>query len=440
METQLHSINSNVPKLDNELAMLIEKELQRHRETIQLIAAENITRWNVLTPLSSILVSKTAEGSPGSRYHSGCSVIDDLEILAEQRGRELYHARQCWLQPLSGSLANLVVIMSLFRGQLRNPSEVRILSMALDQGGHLSHGSQAHITGMLFPNLQQYTLNRDTNLLDYDAIEEHAMAYKPNLLICGASAYPRQIDFRRFGEIANKCGAIMLADIAHISGLITAELHQTPIPHSHFVTCSTYKAGGPKGGVILAGDMATDVQRKNIDRMIFPGIQSTPDFSSIAAKAAFFKECMTDEYRKTQQSIIRNARTLAASLIERKLEIVTGGTDNHIVLVNTKKSVGLTGKEADKRLEFCGINANKNVLPFDDESPMVGSGIRIGTNTVSRLGMGTEEMRTIAGFIAEILKTEMSPTFVSDMKLRVKNLMRNFPIDSFISSGQQLEH
>ena len=411
---------------------MVQKELQRHRETIQLIAAENITRGNVLAPLSSIFVCKTAEGSPGHRYHSGCSVVDELELLAERRACALYGAKRAWVQPLSGSLANLIVIVSLFREYLHKPADVRILSMGLDQGGHLSHGSPAHISGQLFSSIQYYNVDRRTGLLNYDDIETTALTYKPQLMICGASSYPRILDFKRFGEIARRCGAILLADIAHINGLVVAGVHPSPIAHAHFVTCSTYKAGGPKGGVILAGDLATEEQCKNIGKAVFPGIQSTPDFSSIAAKAAFFAECTTDEYRATQRLIVDNAVVMARALADKGFEIATRGTDNHMVLVNVKKSVGLTGKEANGRLELCGINANKNVLPFDEEKATVGSGIRIGTNTVSRLGMGAGEMQTIADFIEEILKTDVTDAFVAQMRRRVKTFMRGYPIEVFL--------
>lgn len=419
--------------VDTEIERLIQKELQRHRETIQLIAAENITRNSTLAPLASILVSKTAEGVPGNRYHSGCSVVDELELMAEQRACQLYHAKRAWLQPLSGSMANLIVMVSLFRDYLRTPEDVRILSMGLDQGGHLSHGSRAHITGQLFPNLQYYTVDSRSGLLDYDAIEKTALSYQPRLLICGASSYPRTIDFKRFGDIAKRCGAILLADIAHINGLVTAGVHPSPIPYAHFVTCSTYKAGGPKGGVILAGDLATEDQCKSLSKAVFPGVQSTPDFASIAAKAAFFAECMTDEYRATQKLIVDNASALANALADKGFEIATGGTDNHIILVNVKKSVGLTGKEANTRLERCGLNVNKNVLPFDEEKATVGSGIRIGTNTVSRLGMGVVEMRRIADFFEEILKADLTDEYVANMKSRVKDFMSNYSIDAFLA-------
>lgn len=417
---------------DKELLLLIKKEHKRHIETIQLIAAENITRNRVLGPLSSILVCKTAEGTPGNRYHSGCSVVDEVEFLAEHRACMLYGAKRAWVQPLSGSLANLIVMASLFRECFQKPEGVRILSMGLDQGGHLSHGSRAHITGQLFPNLQYYSVDRRSGRLDYDEIEKQALAYKPRLLICGASSYPRSIDFKRFGEIAKRCGAILLADIAHINGLVVAGVHPSPIPHAHFVTCSTYKAGGPKGGLILAGDLASEEQGKSIGRAVFPGIQSTPDFASIAAKAAFFAECMTEEYRATQKLIVDNAGTLAQALQEKGFEIVTGGTDNHMVLVNVKKSVGLTGKDANSRLERCGINANKNVLPFDEEKAAVGSGIRLGTNTASRLGMGAAEMQTIAQLIEEILKADLTDGDVVKMRRRVKAFMRNYSIDEFL--------
>jgi glycine hydroxymethyltransferase len=354
-----------------------------------------------------------------------------LESLSQQRAQKLFNASRAWVQPLSGSLANLIVLTSLFGRRLQAREDVKIFAMGLDQGGHLSHGAKAHISGMLFRNIKAYNVGRNSGFLHYDSIEAEALEYKPDLIICGASAYPREIDFARMGTIAKKCGSILLSDIAHIFGLVAAGVHPSPIPHSHFVTASTYKAGGPKGGIILAGDKATDEQRKSVDRAIFPGVQSTPDFASIAAKAVFFKECMGDDYRATQKRIISNAAALAESLIAKGFYVVTGGTDNHIVLVNVKSSVGLTGKDADLRLERCGLNVNKNILPFDTENPQVGSGIRIGTNTVSRLGMGANEMKTIASMIDDVLRGDMSDAFVNEMRRRVKKLASAFPHDCF---------
>lgn len=417
--------------MDKKVRELIKKEEKRQRETLQLIAAENITKKEVLYPLSSIFVSKTAEGIPNNRYHSGCSVIDELELLAEQRAKKLFKAKKVWLQPLSGSMANLIVIMSIIKNSNKDMKNFKMLSMGLDQGGHLSHGGSFHISKILCHNVKNYVVNKNTGLLDYDEIKNIAKEYKPDIIICGASAYPRIIDFSKMKEISDVCGSVLISDIAHIYGLVVSGLHISPVPYSHFVTCSTYKAGGPKGGVIIAGDLANEEQYKSITHSIFPTVQSTPDFSSIASKAVFFKESMGEEYKITQKRIIYNAKLLSKIFIKKGFDIVTGGTDNHIVLINVKKTFGITGKEASIRLERCGINVNKNILPYDDENPTVGSGIRIGTNTISRLGMEDREIYAIAEFIEDVLKNECNELFVNDMKNKVKEFMKAFSFKKF---------
>ncbi len=426
-------MNQHHEHFDEEIVGLIEKEKQRRKETIQLIAAENIVRSEVMRPLSSILVSKTAEGVPGNRYHSGCSVVDEIETIAERRVEEAFKARKAWVQPLSGTLANLIVYLSLVRSKKKRGEEFKILSMGLDQGGHLSHGSSFHVSSFFCSDVRNYSVSRETGLLDYDMIRNISRGYSPDLIVCGGSAYPREIDFATLGEIAKDAGAVLLADIAHIYGLVVSGIHQSPIPHSHFVTCSTYKAGGPKGGIIVSGDLATDEQCRSVTQAIFPGVQSTPDFASIAAKAVFFAESVTDEFRNTQRRIVENAKYLSSCLMERGFDVITGGTDNHIVLINVKTSAcRLTGKEANERLERCGVIVNKNMIPYDNEKANVGSGIRIGTNTVSRLGMNTNDMEFIANLIEEILMGDMSDGFVSKAQSRVKEFMKEFSFEGFI--------
>jgi len=419
-------------KYDKQVFDLIKKEENRQKETIQLIAAENITRKEILFPLASIFVSKTAEGVPNNRYHSGCSVVDELETLAENRANALFNSKKTWVQPISGSMANLIVITSVLKSSKKDPKDFKMLAMGLDQGGHLSHGSNFHISKMLCPNVKYYSVNKNTGFLDYDEIKSIATDYKPDIIICGASAYPRKIDFFKMKDISDVHGSILISDIAHIYGLVVAGVHPSPIPFSHFVTCSTYKAGGPKGGMIIAGDLANEQQCNSITRTLFPGIQSTPDFASIASKAVFYKECMSEEYKITQEKIVLNAKTISDIFLKKGFDIVTGGTDNHIVLINVKKSFGLTGKDANNRLETCGINANKNLLPYDEEKSTVGSGIRIGTNTISRLGMGINEMHKIADFIELILLSDMSEIFVNKMRDEIKLFMKNFSLDKFI--------
>jgi len=414
-------------KNDPEIKKLVQKECKRQTKTLQLIAAENITKLEVLEPLSTILSCKTAEGTVGHRYHAGCSVVDEIEQLAEERGRKLFKSKQVWLQPHSGSTANQIVVFTLFDKYLSTPKKAKILSMSLDQGGHLTHGSIHNIAGKLF-TIKSYNVDKKTYILNYDKIEKTAKKFKPHLIICGASSYPREIDFKRFGEIADETGAFLLSDIAHIMGLIVAGIHPSPVPHSTFVTSSTYKSGGPRGGIIIAGDKSTEEQRKSMTYGVFPGVQSTPNFAEVASKAIFFKECMTSEYKKTQRQIVKNAGTLAAELQKYGFEIISGGTDNHKVLVNIKKTHNISGKESDEHLESCGINVNKNMIPFDTENPMVTSGIRFGTNTVTRIGMKEKEMKTIAAMVNEILSIKPTDQLIKEKRKEVEKLMEKYDV------------
>jgi glycine hydroxymethyltransferase len=428
IDTLLNQVEINNREYDYELNDLIEKENTRLKNTIQLNAAENIASKEVLFPLLSNFSSKTAEGTPGKRYHSGCEVVDEMETLAENRLKKLFNSEQVWVQPLSGSLANLIVIQSIMEDYLPNPSAARILAMGLDQGGHLSHCSKFNISGKIFRNTRFYSVDKNTFLLDYDRIQEMAEEYKPHLIICGASSYPREINFKRFGEIADACNAILLSDISHIFGLAATGVHQNPFEHSSFITSSTYKAGGPHGGLIIAGKKSTAAQRAKISKYVFPVIQSTPDFGSIASKAAFFKEMASLQYHETQKCIVQNSRALARFLNLLGYSILTGGTDNHMVLINVKKTHNISGKDASEKLAHCGIYANKNLIPFDTQSSVNCSGVRFGTNTVTRIGMREPEMEEIALIIDQVLRIELTDENVRVIRDKVKTLVNKFSL------------
>lgn len=426
----MYTLEENLKKFDNELFELIEKEKLRMIDTIQLNAAENVSSKNVLYPLISNFSSKTAEGTPGKRFHSGCDLVDEMETLGERRLCNLFNSEQVWLQPLSGSMANLIVIQSLLEEFLSDPLKARIFAMGLDQGGHLSHSSKFNITGRIFRNTKFYSVNEDSYLLDYDKIYKEAMEYKPHLIICGASSYPREIDFKKFGEIADECNAILLSDISHIFGLVASGVHQNPFEHSSFITSSTYKAGGPHGGLIIAGRKSTTSQRTRITKYVFPVIQSTPDFGSIASKAAFFKEIASIEYHETQKNIVNNSRALAGYLQQKGYNILTGGSDNHMILINILSTHNITGKEATDKLAICGIYANRNLMPFDNQNANNCSGIRFGTNTISRIGMKESEMKELAEIIDSVLTTVLNEEIIKSMREKVKIFVNNFSLNS----------
>lgn len=416
-------------RFDSEIYQLMYKELKRQSETIQLIAAENISSKFILAALGSVFNNKTAEGTVGHRYHGGCEYVDEMEQIAIERAKKATGSRMVWLQPHSGSQANQIVYFSIL-----NPKD-KILSLALEHGGHLSHGSPYSITGKFF-NVDFYYLDRKTYLLDYDEIRKKAKEFKPKLIICGYSSYPRKIDFKSFREIADEIGAYLLADISHIFGLVLGGVHPTPVPYVDFITTSTYKCGGPRGGAIIAGDYLAEDLFKKVGYAVFPGIQSTPYFNNIAAKAVFFKEAQTERYKETQTRIVRNAKRMADELIKMGYNVLTGGTDNHLFLVNVK-SFGLTGLIVEKALEECGIVVNKNMLPYDEYGPVVTSGIRVGTNVVSRIGMDEEEMKEIAFHIDDIIKKieplgktsyHLDKNFVRAKREEIKELMKNYPL------------
>jgi len=425
---------------DKEVYELITKEYERQQNTLQLIAAENQCSRMVLAALGSVLQNKTTEGFPGARYHGGCEVVDSVERLAVARAKEAFGAQYANVQPHSGTQANQIVLTAM----LQRPDKV--LSLGLDQGGHLSHGARASFTGKFF-DIENYYVNKTSFRLDYDAIAEQAVKVKPKMIICGATAYSRTIDFKKFREIADQAGAYLLADISHISGLVMAGAHPSPVDYAHFTTTSTYKPGGPRGGLIVIGkdyDRKIKISGKeltlweHIQKATFPGVQGTPYLNHIAAKAVFFKETLSSKYKARQFKIIENAKRLASNLMDLGYDVVTGGTDNHMVLVNVGNlREGLTGLIAQRSLEECGIVVNMNKLPYDKKSAAVTSGIRLGTPIVTRNGMGTKEMDRISALIDVILKrveivsdTEyrIGKSFRQEKRSEVKALCSKFPM------------
>lgn len=412
-------------KADPHVYELLTREYDRLQHTIQLIAAENQCSRAVLAALGSVVQNKTTEGFPGARYHGGCEVVDDIEILAAARAKETFGAQYANVQPHSGTGANQIVLTAMLdRGD-------KILSLGVDQGGHLSHGAKASFSGKFF-DVEHYYVDRQTFLLDYDAIRAKALKARPKLIICGASAYSRTIDFEKFRAIADEVGAYLMADISHIAGLVMAGAHPSSIDFAHFTTTSTYKPGGPRGGLILMG---RDFDRKiklagrtltlgeHIDRTTFPGVQGTPYLNNAAAKAVFFKETLSQAYRARQFKIISNAQRLAGALIDLGYDVLTGGTDNHIVLMNVSNlRPGLTGVASQKALEQCGIIVNMNRLPYDTRSASVTSGLRLGTPIVTRSGMGDAEMKAIAGLIDAVLR---GASLLGQAECRVDDRLRD---------------
>ncbi|MHC5062039.1 MAG: serine hydroxymethyltransferase [Planctomycetota bacterium] len=425
---------------DEQVFELIEQEHTRQSNTLQLVAAENRCSRGVLGALGSIVQSKTAEGYPGLRLHGGSEVMDDVERLAVERAKQVFGARYANVQIHSGTTANLIVITALLdKGDT-------ILSLPSSQGGHFSHGSVDSITAKFF-NVENYNLDEETFMLDYDAIEAKAREVRPKLIICGASVYSRIIDFERFREIADSVGAYLLADISHIAGLVSAGVHPSSIDAAHFTTTSTYKSGGPRGGLVLSGkdaDMEISTAGRKvklgelIDKSVFPGLQGTPYFNNIAGKAVFFKEMLSDEYKERQGRIVVNAEVLASCLIDLGYEIVSGGTDNHMMIVDTVKSIdGLNGTIACRCLEDCGVVVDRVELPFERPGSAVVGGLRLGTPIVTLNGMGPEEMKETAALFDEILRQiritgecnyEMDEGFVEEMRGKIEGLCRRFSI------------
>lgn len=387
-------INDRLEIVDNEIYEAIKKEEKRQNERIELIASENFTSKAVMEAMGSVFTNKYAEGYPGKRYYGGCENVDIAENLARDRAKQLFGAEHANVQPHSGAQANMTVYFSVL-----NPGDT-ILGMNLAHGGHLTHGSPVNFSGKLY-NIVPYGVDKN-GYIDYDELEKIALESKPKIIVAGASAYPRIIDFERFRKIADMVGAYLMVDMAHIAGLVAAGLHPNPVPYSDFVTTTTHKTlRGPRGGMILCKEKYA----KAIDKALFPGIQGGPLMHVIAGKAVAFKEALTDDFKEYQKQIIKNAKALSEELVNRGYNLVSGGTDNHLMLVDlTNKNI--TGKEAEALLDRVGITVNKNAIPFDTQKPNITSGIRIGTPAMTTRGMKEDEMKEIARLIDMALSGE----------------------------------
>jgi glycine hydroxymethyltransferase len=400
--------------VDPEIFNAIKGERIREETTLELIASENFTSLAVLEAQGSLLTNKYAEGYPKRRYYGGCQWVDVVEQLAIDRAKALFKAEHANVQPHSGSQANMAVYFAVL-----NPGDT-VLGMNLSHGGHLTHGSPVNISGKYF-KFVSYGVNPETEIIDYDQVRDIARETKPKLIVAGASAYPRIIDFEKFSEIAREVSALLMVDMAHIAGLVAAEIHPSPVPWAEFVTTTTHKTlRGPRSGLILCKSEYAKV----IDKAIFPGTQGGPLMHVIAAKAVALKEAMTQEFRVYQNQIVKNAKVLAETLLENGFRLVSGGTDNHLMLVDVRP-FGLTGKEAERLLEDIGITVNKNAIPFDPQPPTISSGIRIGTPAVTTRGMKESEMREIGDIIAKCLRKEEDREV---LKSRVKALCEAYPL------------
>ena len=404
-----------VTAFDPELGRMIEAEYKRQARNIELIASENIVSEAVMAAMGSVLTNKYAEGYPGKRYYGGCECVDEVENLAIRRVCQLFGAKYANVQPHSGAQANMAVYQALCK-----PGDT-VLGMSLDNGGHLTHGSPVNQSGLLY-HIVPYGVD-ENGLIDYDALRALAKKEQPKMIIAGASAYPRAIDFEKFAEIAHEVGAYLFVDMAHIAGLVAAGLHQSPVPYADVVTTTTHKTlRGPRGGVILTND---EELAKKFNKAIFPGTQGGPLEHVIAAKAVCFGEALRPEFKAYQQNVVTNARVLADALQEQGFDLVSGGTDNHLMLIDLRKT-GVTGKELQRRLDEVYITANKNAIPNDPESPFVTSGMRIGTPAVTTRGFGAPEMLRIAEFIWQAA-TDFDNK-ANDIRRNVRDICANFPI------------
>lgn len=410
-------IEQHVRTVDPEIADAISREENRQNQKLELIASENFVSRAVMAAQGCVMTNKYAEGYPGKRYYGGCEFVDEAEELARQRVCQIFGAEHANVQPHSGAQANTAVYFAAL-----TPGDT-VMGMNLSHGGHLTHGSPVNLSGKYF-KFVEYGVHPETEVIDYDQLREIAIQNKPRMIVAGASAYPRVLDFARFRAIADEVGAYLFVDMAHIAGLVAAGLHPTPVGHAHFVTSTTHKTlRGPRGGIILCG---AEWARK-IDSAVFPGIQGGPLMHVIAAKAVCFKEAMTQEFKAYQQSIVSNAAVLAQSLADSGLRLVSGGTDNHLMLVDVRPK-GLTGKEAQEILESVNITVNKNTIPFDPEKPMVTSGVRIGTPAVTSRGMNNEDMGLIAKAIAMALEKPGEAAVLQEARGIVAGLCGRYPL------------
>jgi glycine hydroxymethyltransferase len=406
-----------IKETDPEIYDAIHKEVIRQHDGLELIASENFVSYAVLEAASAVMTNKYAEGYPGKRYYGGCTYVDEAENLARDRAKELFGCEHVNVQPHSGSQANMAVYFSVLK-----PGDT-VMGLDLSCGGHLTHGLPLNFSGKFF-NVVPYFVDKETEVIDYDAVMKQAVEVGPKLIIVGASAYPRTLDFKRFREICDECGALMMVDIAHIAGLIVAELHPSPIPYADFVTTTTHKTlRGPRGGMI----MCKEQYAPDLDREVMPGIQGGPLMHIIAAKAVAFKEAMKPEFNDYQKRIIENAATLAKTLSDEGQKLVSGGTDTHLMLVSFL-GMKFSGRKIENRLEEAKITVNKNTVPFDDRKPFIASGIRVGTPAVTTRGMGPEEMKQIGKMIARVIEGRNDDNVIAAVRDEVSALCERFPL------------
>ncbi len=415
------NIQSNLQENDRKIFDIINSELSRQKETIELIASENFVSKAVLEAQGSVLTNKYAEGYPGKRFYNGCEYVDEIENLALERVKKLFGCDYANVQPHSGSQANQAVFLALLQ-----PGDT-ILGMSLDSGGHLTHGAAPNLSGKWFKPVS-YTVNPETFLIDYENIRKLAHEHRPKMIICGYSAYPREIDFVKFREIADEVGAYLMADIAHIAGLVATKNHSNPFPHAHVATSTTHKTlRGPRGGIVLTNDEEIS---KKINSAIFPGLQGGPLMHVIAAKAVAFGEALTDSYSDYIKNVIKNSKILASKIIANGYEVLTGGTDNHLLLLDLRAK-GITGKQAAISLDNAGITCNKNSIPFDTTSPFITSGIRLGSAACTSRGFTGKEFEQIADMITSILDAQASDSMElieAEIRKEAKDLCSRFPL------------
>ncbi|HCY8050416.1 TPA: serine hydroxymethyltransferase [Staphylococcus aureus] len=409
---------SYITKQDKVIAEAIEREFQRQNSNIELIASENFVSEAVMEAQGSVLTNKYAEGYPGRRYYGGCEFVDVTESIAIDRAKALFGAEHVNVQPHSGSQANMAVyLVALEMGDT-------VLGMNLSHGGHLTHGAPVNFSGKFY-NFVEYGVDKDTERINYDEVRKLALEHKPKLIVAGASAYSRTIDFKKFKEIADEVNAKLMVDMAHIAGLVAAGLHPNPVEYADFVTTTTHKTlRGPRGGMILC----KEEYKKDIDKTIFPGIQGGPLEHVIAAKVVAFGEALENNFKMYQQQVVKNAKVLAETLINEGFRIVSGGTDNHLVAVDVKGSIGLTGKEAEETLDSVGITCNKNTIPFDQEKPFVTSGIRLGTPAATTRGFDEKAFEEVAKIISLALKNSKDEEKLQQAKERVAKLTAEYPL------------
>ena len=409
---------TNLKTVDPEIQKAIDQELSRQREKLEMIASENIVSTAVMQAQGSILTNKYAEGYPGKRYYGGCEYVDIVEQLAIDRAKKLFGAEYANVQPYSGAQANTAVYFALLE-----PGDT-ILGMNLTDGGHLTHGSPVNISGKYF-KIIPYGVDKETERIDYDELERLAKEHQPKLIVGGASAYSRVIDFERMAQIAKSVGAYLMVDMAHIAGLVAAGLHPSPVPYADVVTTTTHKTlRGPRGGLILCRDAEFG---KQFNKAIFPGIQGGPLMHVVAAKAVAFKEALSDEFKVYQQQVLDNAKALADELVKKGFRIVSGGTDNHLMLVDLR-SKNITGKEAQFLLDEIGITANRNTIPFEPLSPFVTSGIRLGTPALTTRGLKEEDIREVADIIADVIENREDSAVIEAAKAKVQAICKKFPL------------